>query len=986
MLGYWASASKTGRESIPGELHTDAAQTPIGTTGEVELRDRWGSMRMLSSLRGKRATVLAFLGANCPASQQVTAQLKHLSAQYREGDISFVAVYCQPGDNLERAAGHACEHDLSWTVVVDQRGTLARRWGVQQTPSLGILTESDTPVCVVAIGDNTHARVSKDPRGAMALILDSVLQNRVRPEWPPSSTGTALAGASTSPADRNLTYARDVAPLLHRHCQPCHRSGQTAPFELSTYEDAVRWSEMIREVVAERRMPPWHADPRFGHFSNDRRMSDDEVATLVAWVDAGTPPGDLSELPSAPRWPVGWYIGEPDKVVEFPPEFHVPEDGTVLIDYLHVTKEDLSAVFDRERWVTAAELRPSNPAVVHHLALYLVPLGELADVRVGLMAPLAVWVPGTAALEYPQHTALRVPAGSSLLLEAHHTPNGMPGSNRISLALKYTETAPTRELIQRRAETRTFRIPPGAPHQRSEAVVSVERDMLLHAMIPHMHLRGKDCTVLAEFSDDRTETLLMVPRYDFNWQTLYTLTEPVPLPVGAKLRAVVHWDNSAANARNPDASKSVTYGQQSTDEMMGVGLYLSVPWSDAGRGTPVAAGMAGATAEALAQAMAAADENPQDVDAQRNVAEALFAARDFAGARTRYDKVLELRSDDLAAHLGLARLDSQESEFERAELHLRRASEIAPDDFAVWNDLGVLLVRLDRAAEAETCYARARELAPDVAVVEANRAAALLKLGRLEESLTAARRSIELDATLADGHLHLGLALARLARHEEAFAALGEANRLRPDHAETLNAQGGMFYATGQLDEALEKFDRALALSPQYAEARCNRGLILARRGEYELARVEFEAAIRGNSALVDAHFYLGVCHAQRGDAEGTIAAYRQVLKLRPDSAPARNNLAWLLATHPEDRIRDGNEAVALSEAALEGVPSTNYAAYDTYAAALAAAARFAEAVRAMERALELARDRVSDTTFKGMQERLQLYQSGQAYRDYESW
>jgi len=820
-----------------------------------------------------------------------------------------------------------------------------------------------------------------------------VLANSELPPLPPVSPGTTLADASAPRTERDLTYARDVAtyardvaPILQHHCQPCHRAGQTAPFELSTYQDAVRWSEMIREVVSERRMPPWHADPRFGHFSNDRRLSDADVATVVAWVDAGNPPGDLSKLPPARVWSEGWSIGEPDEVVELPTEFHVPAEGTVLIDYLGLSKDELSAVFDRERWVTAAELRPSNPSVVHHLALYLVPLGEAPDVRVGLMAPLAIWMPGTPAINYPTGTALRVPAGSSLLLEAHHTPNGLAGSNRISLALKYTETAPARELIQRRAENRTFRIPAGAPHQRSEAVVSVERDMLLHGMIPHMHLRGKDCMVFAELPDDSTETLLMVPRYDFNWQTLYRLTEPISLPAESRLRVVVHWDNSAANARNPDASKSVTYGQQSTDEMMGVGFYLSVPWSDKGRGTTVAGAMGGATAEELAQALAAADENPEDADAQLKAAEALFVARDFIGAREHYDRVLELRADDLAAHLGLSRLDSQEAEFERAELHLRRASEIAPDDFGVWNDLGVLLVRLNRAAEAEMCYVRACKLAPDEAVVEANLAAALLKLERFEESVTAARRSIQRDATLADGHLNLGLALARLARHDEALAALGEADRLRSSHAETLNAQGGILYALGRMDEALEKFDRTLALSPQYAEARCNRGLILARRGEYELARVEFEAAIRGNSALVDAHFYLGVCQAQRGDAEGAIAAYRRVLELRPDSAPARNNLAWLLATHPDDRIRDGNAAVELCESLTEDVKSTSYAAYDTLAAALAAAGRFPDAVEAMQRAIDLASDAVSKPILAGMQERLRLYEAGQAFLDLESW
>jgi mono/diheme cytochrome c family protein len=366
-----------------------------------------------------------------------------------------------------------------------------------------------------------------------------------------------------------VTYARQVSRILQDKCQTCHHPGTAAPFSLLTYKDAVHWSGTIREVVSEKRMPPWHADPRFGHFENDRRLSKDELDTLLAWVDSGTPKGDDKDLPAPRTYEEGWVIGKPDVVFELPAEQTVPATGVVAYQYF-ITPTN----FKEDVWIQAAEARPGNRGVVHHIIVSYrdhknkdksgAGRGGIGD---GIIVGEA---PGDIPLLLPPGTARKIPAGSDLVWQMHYTPNGKEAKDKSQVGLIFYKG---KEPPKYNAQTRgimngSFVIPPGDSAHLVESDWVVPRDTLLLSFMPHMHLRGKDFEYKAEYPDGRTEVLLSVPHYDFAWQTSYRLAQPVLLPKGTRLHCVAHFDNSSANPANPDPKKEVTWGDQTWEEMM----------------------------------------------------------------------------------------------------------------------------------------------------------------------------------------------------------------------------------------------------------------------------------------------------------------------------------------------------------------------------------------------------------------------------------
>jgi hypothetical protein len=364
-----------------------------------------------------------------------------------------------------------------------------------------------------------------------------------------------------------ITYSRQIARILQDNCQTCHHAGTAAPFSLLTYEDAVNWSETIREAVSEKRMPPWHADPRYGKFSNDRRLREDVRDTLLAWLDSGIERGDPKDLPPPRTYEDGWVIGKPDVIFELPAEQTVPATGVVPYQYF-ITPTN----FKEDVWVQAAEARPGNRSVVHHIIVsYRDP--KIKDRPGGRGAGDGMIVgtaPGDMPLILPPGVARRIPAGADLVWQMHYTPNGKPGKDRSQLGLIfYKGKEPPKWNAQTIGIMNTnFNIPAGAPNQLVESDWVLPRDTLLLSFMPHMHLRGKDFEYRAEYPDGHSEILLSVPRYDFNWQTAYRVALDVRLPKGTRIHCTAHFDNSANNPANPDPKKDVTWGDQTWEEMM----------------------------------------------------------------------------------------------------------------------------------------------------------------------------------------------------------------------------------------------------------------------------------------------------------------------------------------------------------------------------------------------------------------------------------
>jgi mono/diheme cytochrome c family protein len=375
-------------------------------------------------------------------------------------------------------------------------------------------------------------------------------------------------GAKTLKAKEAITYAKQVARIVQEKCQICHHPGTAAPFALVTYDDVVKQADNIREAVADKRMPPWHADPRFGKFGNERRLSRAELDALLTWLDSGRELGDPRDLPEPRAYADGWVIGKPDVVFELPEERTIPATGVVPYQYYRTPTN-----FKEDVWVQAAEGRPSNRGVVHHIVVSISDprnKGQGSANRGFGESILAGEAPGDIPLILPPGVAKRIPAGAELIWQMHYTPNGKEAKDRSQLGLVFYKgkEPPKHDCQTLGIAENSFVIPPGESNHRVESDWTAPRDTLLLSFMPHMHLRGKDFEYRAEFPDGRQETILSVPHYDFSWQTQYRLAEPLRLPKGTKVHCTAHFDNSAANPANPDPKVAVRYGEQTWEEMM----------------------------------------------------------------------------------------------------------------------------------------------------------------------------------------------------------------------------------------------------------------------------------------------------------------------------------------------------------------------------------------------------------------------------------
>ena len=382
----------------------------------------------------------------------------------------------------------------------------------------------------------------------------------------------AAAMASRPPAIATaapeVTFTRDVAPILHARCVVCHRPGEVAPMALLSYQDARPWARAIKDKVVARQMPPWFADPAIGAFANDPRLSAEEIATISRWVDAGAPQGDPKDMPAPPRFAEGWQLGEPDMVIELP-EVRIPATGTDFFPTPSLTLD-----LKEDRWIRAIEIRPSNRAITHHSVIFSANLSAMSALSSsGMFDVLGVWAVGTPPTVYPEGTGRWVRKGQMLRTNLHYHPNGTPQVDRTRVGLYFGKGEMKKEVAAALAGNVTFSIPPNEPNFELRSVYMVDQDINIVSFFPHMHLRGKDMKMTATFPDGRQQTLLNVPAYDFNWQLFYYPKTKVPLPRGTRVDLVAHYDNSAANKHNPDPSKAVTFGEASTTSEMMFGMF-----------------------------------------------------------------------------------------------------------------------------------------------------------------------------------------------------------------------------------------------------------------------------------------------------------------------------------------------------------------------------------------------------------------------------
>jgi len=371
---------------------------------------------------------------------------------------------------------------------------------------------------------------------------------------------TVTNGSAENPSQvpNTVTFTKDVAPIFYKSCTGCHRPGEIAPMSLLTYKDARPWAKSIREKVMKKEMPPWHADPKHGEWLNDRRISQQAIDTITAWVNGGAKEGDLKDLPPMPQYTEGWRIGKPDETFAVP-EQSVPAEGVVSYQYITVPTN-----YKEDRWITSAEIRSTGRDAVHHVIVFVQEPGSTrAEGR--LLVGVA---PGEDPTIFAPGFARKVPAGSNLVFQIHYTPNGTAVKDVTTVGLIYAKTQPKYTVVTRPVLQTRFAIPAGDPNYEVKSTFTFNEPAHLYSFMPHMHLRGKDFEYRAVFPDGTSKILLSVPQYDFSWQTYYVTKEPIAVPKGTKIECTAHFDNSTNNKYNPDPSKEVRWGDQTWEEMM----------------------------------------------------------------------------------------------------------------------------------------------------------------------------------------------------------------------------------------------------------------------------------------------------------------------------------------------------------------------------------------------------------------------------------
>ncbi|MBV9939537.1 MAG: hypothetical protein JO150_13600 [Acidobacteriaceae bacterium] len=421
----------------------------------------------------------------------------------------------------------------------------------------------------------------------------------------------AVAATPAVSPSAEVTFSHDVAPILYKHCVSCHHPNDIAPMSLLTYKDARPWAAAIKQAIVTGVMPPWKADPKYGHWSNDARLSESEKNTILAWVNGAKLEGNPKDMPASPEFPDGWKVGKPDAVIAIP-EHKLEAKGPDEYSYITVPTN-----FTEDKWIVAAELRPGNRKVVHHAHVFVVEPetdaskekkednpakayskwlqiheGTLSFIRPDapviddgclkddngafpgnaqsdLGSLISSFLPGREADVYPPGTARLVKAGSKVNFQIHYSKaTGKPETDITSVGLVFAKEPPKQVARRIDLSNHMFLIPAGDPNHEVTECHTFQRDMYITSLTPHMHLRGKAMRMEVTYPDGQKETLLNVPAYDFNWQITYRTEKPIFIPKGTRLKIDAHFDNSPNNRANPDPTKIIRWGAASEVEMM----------------------------------------------------------------------------------------------------------------------------------------------------------------------------------------------------------------------------------------------------------------------------------------------------------------------------------------------------------------------------------------------------------------------------------
>ncbi len=627
------------------------AEAPTRTAPEFTLPDFHGREHSLADFEDDRVIVLAFLGTECPLANLYGPRLQEIADKYAERGVAVVGVFSNRQDGVRDIEQYATRQSVKFPLLKDLNNQVADAAKATRTPEVFVYDELRQLRYQGRVDEQYGVGYGRHELGEPFLenAIDSILAGKDVTTPHTDAVGCIIGRVKEETKESDVTYSREVARVLQKHCIECHRDGEIAPFSLTGYDEVAGWADMIAEVVRDQRMPPWGADPKYGHFANARLMTDDEKQILYDWAASGAAEGDPAELPEPREFVEGWRLPrDPDVVIAMRSEpYEVPAEGIIEYQYFAV-----DTGFTEDKWVKASDIVPGDKMVVHHTIVFISPPGD--DERRGL-GWLSAYVPGQSSMLLPDGHARLIPAGSKLIFQQHYTTNGRKTKDLTKIGLVFADPDEVeQEVVTMYAVNEKFEIPPGAANHPVRATIDYwPEEARLIALAPHMHLRGKSFNCVGKWPDGRSDTLLDVPAYDFNWQFGYELAEPMPLPDGFKIECEARFDNSKQNPANPDPSAAVRWGDQSFEEMMIAFFEVAVPRDSLDRQVTTLAATDEQRAEAdrVAERMFTRfDRNGDGVLARKELPEAfgLFALRryDLSG-----DKRLE-RQEVVDAALG----------------------------------------------------------------------------------------------------------------------------------------------------------------------------------------------------------------------------------------------------------------------------------------------------------------------------------------------
>ena len=538
----------------------DTATPDLPIVENFALLDHEGKFHELDYYRGipdAKGIVLFVQGNGCPLVQKRIPELKRLKADYGDQGILFAMLNANLQDERGEIAEEAREFSFDMPVLKDESQLVAEMLGVRRTAEAFLIDAKTRKVIYRGPIDDRMSYQKERPEAKKQFLRDAL--------------DALVAGGSVAVAEveapgckvvlpakkRDLSYAGEIAPILKRRCVTCHTKGGLGPFAMSSYKKVKGWSQMIAEVVITKQMPPWHADPHIGKFSNDCGITAEEAHKLVSWVNAACPRGEGADpLEGYKPETREWHLGEPQKIVTLP-EQSVAAEG--VFKYRYVT---LDNPFDEDVWLSASEISPGNTRVLHHVIITAVHPKEKR-----IEKWITGYAPGTQGSKYPEGSAIKLPKDWKLKFQLHYTASGKDETDVTRLGLHFSTMPAETEFKTKVVMKHDFRIPPGAHEYPEEKSYTVKKDSLIYAMNPHMHYRGKRMSFEATYPDGATQLLLSVPNYNFNWQRTYLPAKPIEVPAGTKITVRNAWDNSSLNPHNPDPGKEVRWGDQSFEEM-----------------------------------------------------------------------------------------------------------------------------------------------------------------------------------------------------------------------------------------------------------------------------------------------------------------------------------------------------------------------------------------------------------------------------------